>query len=198
MLTTETEYQEFTDNLHAVGIVRTNEGDWKAMRYSDFLREYCSDETTTPHGIAPRLFIRDKDDADPPQLEIRRWRPDGKSEFVEEFYEQDHEKAEAYLFHLWEGNKERANAMFFTPMEAADELGTECAMITKDLWDEESLLPERPLEDDIYIFCKVFSFYLKELGQTIESVFRWQDEVQARFKKEFDRFCLSYSEEMRR
>jgi len=43
------------------GYILGQKGEIENITYSDYLREFGGDETTTPRGIAPRLFIDGKD-----------------------------------------------------------------------------------------------------------------------------------------
>jgi hypothetical protein len=159
MLITETDYEDFDEKLEEIGLVKDEVGDWDAMTYGEFLREYCADETTTPNGIAPRMFIHDasKDDADPPEYEIREWKADGSTRIVAdwELENKSYSQVETYLLHLWEHNKDRANAMWFTPEEAAEELGRDCAMIAREEAADEQTPPQVVTEGDMEFFEEV-------------------------------------------
>lgn len=79
------------------GYILDSYGDIETIQYKDYLREFGGDETTTPNGIAPRLFLDGKT--------VMTWGVRGNNLRA---YKHCDTKTEAknFLFAVWEGNIE--------------------------------------------------------------------------------------------
>jgi hypothetical protein len=103
------------------------------MTYADYLREYFADETTSPCGVEPRLFIRehvtDTDDDDNGDengfsvvYQLRRWNPGGSSSLIESY--DTEEEAEHARLQMWEAREQESNTnapvYFYTEEEAQE------------------------------------------------------------------------------
>ena len=61
-----------------------------------FLREFCSDETTSPRGVEPRLHIRERDG----KFDVWTWGPAGNFPRKLDTFDTE-EEAERDIMHAW-------------------------------------------------------------------------------------------------
>lgn len=76
--------------------------------YSEYLREYGADETTTPKGVAPRLHVRENETVDGMQFEVWTWGVGGNNPRREDAFGTE-EEARMYIWDSWEANIQYRN-----------------------------------------------------------------------------------------
>jgi hypothetical protein len=81
--------------LSKQGYILNQEGEIETISYREYLGEFGSDETTTPQGIAPRLFVDGK--------KLMTWGVRGNN--LREYHECNNKReAIKLLFEIWENN----------------------------------------------------------------------------------------------
>ena len=99
---TVTDYTEKVGYIYAFDF-QENQETVQEISYADYLREYHSDETTSPRGVMPKLHLDERKDG---RYEIRAWQPGGRSRVfdhnLDKGYTQD--EAMAIIYGVWEEN----------------------------------------------------------------------------------------------
>lgn len=104
------------ENLNRFGYYLNCKGEIERVKYRDYLREFGSDETTSPRGVAPRLFIDGN--------MVMSWGTGGNNLRV---YKECANKTEAknFIFECWEANVYEGcdiPQLFFTKKELYEDL----------------------------------------------------------------------------
>ena len=86
------------------GYILNHKGEIESIKYSDYLREFGSDETTTGKGIAPRLYVDGKD--------IYTWGLRGNNHNLYESYKSKRE-ANKKLYEIWQSNLDENNEYIY-------------------------------------------------------------------------------------
>jgi hypothetical protein len=73
------------------------------ISYADYLREYHSDETTSPRGVMPKLYLKEREDG---KYEIRQWLPGGNSRVFDHNCDRGYieDEAQVIIYGVWEEN----------------------------------------------------------------------------------------------
>lgn len=82
--------------LETKGFIYFN-GEIESLTYADYLSQFCSDETTTPKGVAPRLHIRETDE----NFELWTWGIGGNNPHRLETFTTE-EEATKVIYESWE------------------------------------------------------------------------------------------------
>ena len=79
------------------GYILNHKGEIEKIKYSEYLREFGSDETTTPRGVAPRLYVDGK--------HIYTWGVTGNRHHLYQSFKSKKE-ATRKLYEIWQSNLE--------------------------------------------------------------------------------------------
>lgn len=82
------------------GYIFNHKGEIEQIKYRDYLREFGGDETTTPRGVAPRLYVDGNT--------IFTWGVNGNNHAIYRIFDNKRE-ATKNLYEIWEGYIENYN-----------------------------------------------------------------------------------------
>lgn len=102
--------------MSTTGYILNGYGEIEKLSYKEYLREFGADETTTPRGVAPRLYIDGST--------IYSWGVRGNNHYTYEVCNSNRE-AKKLLYSIWERNVENnwdAPRFFDTKKELYEDL----------------------------------------------------------------------------
>lgn len=155
--------------------------------YSEFLTEFGSDETTTPRGIAPRLFIEANNS-------IYRWGANGKRIFIMSC--RSKREATQEIYKIWEQNIfESCNSVYFFKtkkdlFEDYAELTSQTSQEVKCFFKNEEQkaihleLSKKIYDNRPFVSVEQMKLYISENAKIIQEKLDYLDELKAENNKE--------------
>jgi hypothetical protein len=146
----------------------------ETMTYGEYLREYFADETTSPRGVEPRLFIREaftgEDEQDACNLfELRKWWPNGSSSLCDTYESED--EAELARLEIWEMAMQDSNtdapSFFFDEREAQECVDERFRFAVMDRHTGEIVSRHASMKDAEVAMLDEDSEYIVELATQI-------------------------------